>query len=57
MKTVALDAQAAYNPKMRDSNKLDLIEVRRMIVIVKEAQAMLAKFQTYNNSFKVPTAK
>ena len=56
-KTIALDAQAAYNLKMRDGNKLDLTEVRRMIAIVKEAEAMLAKFKTYNNSFKMPIAK
>ena len=56
-KTVALDAQAAYNLKMRDANKLDLTEVRRMIAIAKEAQAVLAKFKTYNNSFKMPPAK
>ena len=56
-KNVAIDAQVAYNLKLREGNKLDLTEVKRMITIVKEAQAMLATFKAYNNSFKMPTAK
>jgi hypothetical protein len=54
---VVLDAQAAYNLKLREGTKLDLTEVKRMITTVKEAQAMLAKFKAYNNSFKMPSAK
>ncbi|KAF2175365.1 hypothetical protein K469DRAFT_68166 [Zopfia rhizophila CBS 207.26] len=48
------DAQKVYNLKLREGNKLDLKMVREMISNTKKDQDVLAKFKTYNNSFKMP---
>lgn len=56
-KKTALNAEKAYNPKMREGNKLDLSEVRQMIKNARDDQAVLAKFKAYNKSFKMPIAQ
>lgn len=54
---VTLDALKAWNRKLREGNKLDLTELRKVISTVKAAQAILATFKTYNSGFKMPSAK
>lgn len=54
---VTLEALKAYNLKLREGNKLDLLEVRKMIANAKKDQDILAKFKAYNSKFKMPSAK
>lgn len=56
-KKIAMNAEKAYNLKMREGNLLDLSEVRRMIKNARDDQAILAKFRAYNKSFKMPSAR